>query len=166
MSERDAQRSKVYGAEEFARTLFDRAAEHGSGVVDFFGTALTLPPEARFGSMAAVQRYVDQVLALPTVRARWPGLRPLTVRPRRGAKAAHYEVRDGDGVIAVPQSSTQWALRELVVLHEMAHHMCTTEPAHGPEFASTFSELAETVMGPEAGLVLRVLYDKHGVRLR
>jgi hypothetical protein len=58
-SARDSQRSKVYAAEEFVRTLFDRAAEHGSTSVEFFGTQLTLPPEARFGSLAAVQRYCD-----------------------------------------------------------------------------------------------------------
>lgn len=166
MSARDSQRSKVYGAEEFARTIFDRAAEHGSGAVDFFGTTLTLPPEARFSSAEAVQRYVDRVLVLPSVCARWGSRSRLTVRPRRGTTAAHYEIRDGGGVIAVPEQSTRWALRELVVLHEVAHHLCSVEPAHGPEFAATFSDLAETVMGPEAGHVLRVLYAKHGVRLR
>ncbi len=51
-SARDSQRSKVYAAEEFVRTLFDRAAEHGSNSVEFFGAQLTLPPEARFGSLA------------------------------------------------------------------------------------------------------------------
>ena len=69
-SARDSQRSKVYAAEEFVRTLFDRAAEHGSNSVEFFGAQLTLPPEARFGSLDAVQRYVDDVLALPAVRRR------------------------------------------------------------------------------------------------
>ena len=64
MTARDTQRSKVYAAEEFVRTLFDRAAEHSSRSIDFFGTQLTLPPEARFASMESVQRYVDDVLAL------------------------------------------------------------------------------------------------------
>ena len=72
MTPRDAQRAKVYAAEEFVRTLFDRAAEHGNRVVEFFGTQLTLPPEGRFASAPSVQRYVDDVLALPAVRARWP----------------------------------------------------------------------------------------------
>ncbi|CAN5149378.1 TIGR04338 family metallohydrolase [soil metagenome] len=166
MTPRDGQRSKVYAAEEFARTLFDRAAEHGSRAVEFFGMSLTLPPEARFASVAAVQRYADQVLALPAVIDRWSPQHTLTVRPRRGTTAAHYESHDGAATIAVPDTTTRWALRELVVLHEIAHHLCSAEPAHGPEFASTFCELAAAVMGPEAGQVLRVLYDKHGVRLR
>ncbi|HYZ68456.1 MAG TPA: TIGR04338 family metallohydrolase, partial [Mycobacterium sp.] len=104
MTPRDAQRAKVYAAEEFVRTLFDRAAEHGNRVVDFFGTQLTLPPEARFGSVQAVQRYVDDVLA------HVGSARPLTVRARLGVSAAHYECIGGDAVIAVPDRRTSWAL--------------------------------------------------------
>ncbi|MEY8018520.1 TIGR04338 family metallohydrolase [Mycobacterium servetii] len=162
---RDSQRAKVYAAEEFVRTLFDRAAEHGSPAVEFFGTQLTLPPEARFGSVGSVQRYVDEVLALPAVRRQWPDVAPLSVRARRAATAAHYESRDGAGVIAVPDRDTaDWALRELVVLHEVAHHLCGAQPSHGPEFVATSCALAELVMGPEAGHVLRVVYAKEGVR--
>lgn len=162
---RDSQRAKVYAAEEFVRTLFDRAAEHGSPAVEFFGTQLTLPPEGRFGSIASVQRYVDDVLALPAVRRQWPGASALSVRPRRAATAAHYENRDGAGIIAVPDWDTaDWALRELVVLHEVAHHLCQTEPPHGPQYVTTFCTLTELVMGPELGHVLRVVYAKEGVR--
>jgi putative metallohydrolase (TIGR04338 family) len=165
VTERDTQRSKVYAAEEFVRTLFDRAAEHGVRSIDFFGAALTLPPEARFGSLDAVARYVDQVLALPAVAQRWPAAGALAVRSRRGATAAHYENTDGTAVIAVPdRRPAGWAMRELVVLHEIAHHLQPTEPAHGPGFVSTFCDLADLVMGPEVGHVLRVVYAKEGVR--
>jgi putative metallohydrolase (TIGR04338 family) len=164
-SARDSQRAKVYAAEGFIRTLFDRVAEHGSPTVEFFGTQLTLPPEGRFGSVASVQRYVDDVLALPTVRRRWPDVAALRVRARRGAAEAHYENRDGSGVIAVPDLNTaDWAMRELVVLHEVAHHLCQVQPAHGPEFVATMCTLTELVMGPELGHVLRVVFAKEGVR--
>ena len=158
MTPRDTQRAKVYAAEEFVRTLFDRAAEHGNRVVDFFGTQLTLPPEGRFATVTAVQRYVDDVLAHVGAD------RPLTVRARRGATAAHYERSDDGASIAVPDQLTSWALRELVVLHEVAHHLVDVDPPHGPEFVATFCELAETVMGPEVAHVLRVVYAKEGVR--
>jgi putative metallohydrolase (TIGR04338 family) len=163
VTSRDTQRAKVYAAEEFVRTLFDRASEHGNRSIDFFGASLTLPPEARFASVESVQRYIDDVLGL--VRERWPAGTPLTVRPRRGTTAAHYE-RDDDGsaAIAVPDRRTNWALRELVVLHEIAHHLCEAEPPHGPEFVATFCELSEAVMGPEVGHLLRVVYAKEGVR--
>lgn len=164
-AKRDSQRAKVYAAEEFVRTLFDRAAEHGSPTVQFFGAQLTLPPEGRFGSVASVQRYIDDVLALPAVRQHWPELPPVRVRARRAATAAHYENRGGAGVIAVPDRDTaDWAMRELVVLHEVAHHLCPAQPSHGPEFVATLCTLAELVMGPEVGHVLRVVYAKEGVR--
>jgi putative metallohydrolase (TIGR04338 family) len=164
VSVRDTQRAKVYAAEEFVRTLFDRADEHGNRMVDFFGTQLTLPPEGRFASTVSVQRYVDDVLAMAAVGERWPGIGPLAVRARRGVTAAHYErAADGAG-IAVPEGRTTWALRELVVLHEIAHHLCTAEPPHGREFVATFCELAGVVIGPEVAHVLRVVYAKEGVR--
>ncbi|OBI82481.1 TIGR04338 family metallohydrolase [Mycobacterium sp. E740] len=164
MSARDSQRTRVYAAEEFVRTLFDRAAERGNRVVEFFGAALTLPPEARFASVDSVRRYVDDVVALPAVRQRWPHAPPLSVRARRGATAAHYECGDDGAVIAVPEAASRWALRELVVLHEVAHHLSEAPPAHGPEFVATFCELAGAVMGPEVAHVLRVVYAKEGVR--
>lgn len=164
MSGRDSQRARVYAAEEFVRTLFDRAAAHSSREIDFFGTRLTLPPEARFSSVESVGRYVDDVLALPAVSARWTGAGPLSVRPRRGVTAAHYERTDAAAAIAVPGRS-DWALRELVVLHEVAHHLDDTGGApHGPGFVATFCDLAASVMGPEVGHVLRVVYAKEGVR--
>jgi putative metallohydrolase (TIGR04338 family) len=161
---RDSQRSKVYAAEEFVRTLFDRARERGNGTVEFFGANLTLPQEARFASVQSVARYVDDVLGLPAVCQRWPSAEPLTARSRRGTTAAHYEF-DGDvATIAVPDQHTSWALRELVVLHEIAHHLCRADPPHGPEFTAAFCDLADAVMGPEVGHVLRVVYAKEGVR--
>ncbi|MCG5431977.1 TIGR04338 family metallohydrolase [Mycobacterium sp. MYCO198283] len=163
---RDTQRSQVYAAEAFVRTLFDRVAQRGSPLVDFFGAQLTLPPEGRFGSVESVQRYVDDVLALPAVQARWPGAAPLAVRRRRGATAAHYERSTAGAAIAVPDRSGTWALRELVVLHEIAHHLCLAddEPPHGPRFVTTMRQLCDAVMGPEVGHVLGVVYAQEGVR--
>jgi putative metallohydrolase (TIGR04338 family) len=155
---RDTQRAKVYAAEEFVRTLFDRAAEHGNRVVDFFGTQLTLPPEGRFASAAAVQWYVDDVLSHVNAD------QPLKVRTRRGVTAAHYERSEDGAIIAVPDRRSTWALRELVVLHEIAHHLSDADPPHGPQFVATFCELAEAVMGAEVAHVLRVVYAKEGVR--
>jgi putative metallohydrolase (TIGR04338 family) len=161
---RDAQRAKVYAAEEFVRTMFDRAAERANPVVDFFGTQLTLPPEARFGSVDSVAAYVDDVLAHPAVRERWPATTPLRVRPRRGVAAAHYERTGAAAMIAVPEGRSVWALRELVILHEIAHHLSDADPPHGPEFVAVYTELVGAVMGAEVAHVLRVIYAKEGVR--
>ena len=111
-----------------------------------------------------MQAYVDSVLNHPGVQAHWPTARPVAVRPRRGRTAAHYERHEGDAVIAVPARRDRWALRELVVLHEVAHHLCDATPPHGPEFVGAFCELAGLVMGPEVEHILRVVYSKEGVR--
>lgn len=148
------------------RTLFDRAAQHGTGAIDFFGDQITLPPEARFGSMESVQRYVDDVLGMPAVVGRWPDAGAIRVRARRSATAAHYENTGGVAVIAVPdRTRADWAMRELVVLHEVAHHLHQGPgSAHGTGFIAAFCELTAIVMGPEAGHVLRVVYAKEGAR--
>lgn len=161
MSGRDSQRLKVYQAEDFAGTLFTRAAQHNSRTIDFFGSPLTLPPEARFSGVESVQRYVDQVLAMPAVTARWPHATPVTVRARRGAHAAHYSA----GVIAIPEHriDNPW-LRECVVLHELGHHLAPAGAAHGPEFVAAYCDLVTVVIGPEAGHLLRVVFCQNGVR--
>lgn len=162
MTGRDGQRAKVYAAEEFVRIMFDRAAQRGDRSIDFFGTRLTLPPEARFASLDSVRTYLGEVLTLPSVRQRWPAAGPVQVRARRGLAAAHYEAETA--TMAVPERHTTWALRELVVLHELAHHLCTEGAPHGREFVATLCELAGAVMGPEVQHVLRVVYAKEGVQ--
>lgn len=155
MSGRDTQRAAVYRAEELVRGLF----EHGPGrIVDVLGVPLTLPPEARFASTASVQQYVDRVLTPGAVR----------VRARAGAAGAHYERGPGRApTIAVPDGREgAWALRELVILHELAHHLVAEAGdavAHGPEFTAAFVDLAGRVMGPEAGLALRIVFTESGV---
>ncbi len=141
------------------RGLFDHASGAPGRQVDVFGVALTLPPEARFASVESVQRYVDQALRL---LGRTPDVR---VRSRRGAGSAHYE--PDPPVIAVPASAEgAWALRELVVLHEVAHHLVAGGvAAHGPEFTSTLVGVLRTVMGPEAAFAAEVVFRECGVPL-
>ncbi len=152
----------MYAAEnQVARTL-DRAAA-GARTVDFFGSTLTLPPERRFADIASVQRWVSEVLALVTVRHRWPGVPACSVRARAGAARAHYEP---PGTIAVP-TTQRWALRELVLCHELAHHLtwhtsAQTVAAHGPEFVDSYVALAEIVIGGEVALLLRAGLDEAG----
>lgn len=136
------------------------------GRVDFFGSSLVIPAERRFGDIASVQRYVDGVLALPSVTAKYPGIDSVEVRERRGQSKAHYE--PDIAVIAVPVIET-WALRESVVLHEIAHHlMCSSSAGrtidwHGVGFRSTMCSLVAIVLGDEAALLLRTGYEAAGL---
>ncbi|MEU2037976.1 TIGR04338 family metallohydrolase [Nocardia niwae] len=169
MTARDSQRAKVYDAEQLVRGVFDRADEHGVRTVELYGSQLTLPIERRFASVASVQSYTDKVLALNWIRARWERAAvAVRVRSRAGATAAHYEA--AGNVLAVPlhTGGTAWALRELVILHELAHHLESAPEsvaAHGPEFCDRYVELVDGVVGPEAGLLLRTTMLGCGVRI-
>lgn len=156
---RDSQRAALYGAEQLVRRIFDRALEFP--IIEVAGSHLTLPVERKFGSVVGVQAYVDAVLALEWVRAAWPTAGKVRVRERAGESKAHYS----DGVIAVPthQIGSSWALRELVVLHELAHHLSPSVPFHNAAFAGTYIRLVAELIGAEAGLLLRITFHENSV---
>ena len=159
---RDSGRSAMYQAEQLVHRLFERSGS--ARTVQLAGTELTLPTEALFASAESVAMYVNRVLAMPAVQERFPrAAQPVAVRGRRGSAAAEYRPEIAE--IAIPDSSEgRWALRELVVLHELAHHLDDGPgPAHGRGFVLTLTELVATVLGPEAGFVYRVILADAGV---
>ena len=162
---RDFQRSRVYDAEHLVHRIFDRSADYP--VIELAGSHVTLPVERKFGTIDAVQRYVDQVLALRWVAANWRRAgAPVTVRERSGGAQAHY-LRPG-AIMAVPghRAGSNWALRELVILHELSHHLADTiEIPHGAAFVDRLLTLVDGIVGPEAALVLRVTMLDVGVRI-
>jgi putative metallohydrolase (TIGR04338 family) len=166
---RDSQRSKVYEAETLVRRMFDRADERNLRTVEIHGSTITLPIERRFASLASVQSYVDAVLKLNWIHETWPRAGTVVhVRERSGTGASHYE-RDSQ-TIAVPlhRRNEAWALRELVVLHELAHHFEPEESdmaAHGGEFVDRFVSLVSEIVGHEAGFLLRATMLDGGVRI-
>ncbi|HEX2616636.1 MAG TPA: TIGR04338 family metallohydrolase [Flavobacteriales bacterium] len=149
---RDTQRERVYQAEFRLRDLFATAERIGNPTVELDGIRLTLPPEARFASVESMQSYCDRVTTMVAAS-------PVRVRERKGDAHAHY----AGGEIAVPTFGTRWAMREVVVLHELAHHLAIGE-RHGPGFVATFNDLLARVMGPEVGLAYRILCTHEGVK--
>jgi putative metallohydrolase (TIGR04338 family) len=160
---RDNQKSRVYAAEHLVGDVLNTVARTDARTFDFYGSTLALPDERKFGDIAGVQRYLDQVLDLNWVRDTWPTLaaQPVTVRSRKGAAHAAYRL----GVIAVPdhQQGISWAMRELVVLHELAHHLARGGEAHGVQFVSTYLHLVNELVGHEVGLLLTDAYARNGV---
>jgi putative metallohydrolase (TIGR04338 family) len=149
----DPERAKVYGVESTLRELIAQAnAVPGGPVAVVVGASkVVLPLEVRFGDVASVQRYCDKVMALEQLKAHWP-VRPVSVRKRRGLKKAHWETSD---VIAIPDAD--WAMRETVVLHELAHHLTPRALNHGPAFQGALLELYCEAMAPEVAFVARCL---------
>jgi putative metallohydrolase (TIGR04338 family) len=179
----------VYAGENQVARLLDRSAEFP--VVEVAGSRITLPPERHFGDLAGVQRYVDAVLGLDWIVRRWPRAAaiPVIVRERRGAAQAHYEPDTATIAVPVRGADARWALRELVVLHELAHHLAMgarseqlgtdagpnaggdasseadADTGHGPGFTGRMLELVGGVMGEEAAFLLRVAWADQGVRV-
>lgn len=143
----DAQTQNLYTAEQMLRRLMDR--QFDAPLVTVAGSTVAVPLDRKFASLESIQRYVDGIV---------PGLR---VRARKGADAAHYHW----GEIAVPMMREgRWAQREIVILHEIAHHLSQGEN-HGPRFAGAFLDLVEQYIGFEAAFILRVNFDQAGVRV-
>jgi putative metallohydrolase (TIGR04338 family) len=94
---------------------------------------------------------VDQVVGAGEVK----------VRERKGSAKAHYE---HTGVIAVHTENRgqRWAMREIVILHEIAHHL-TKGDGHGALFAGTLLDLVGERIAPEVALLLTDAYCMHGV---
>lgn len=166
----DAQRQRVYDAENALTTLFDNIALSQNPVVVLpHGITVTLPPEARFGSLESIQTHVDRILRHPVIEMAYPRMSgvPITVRRRKSAGKAHYEDYPTwpNPRIAIHDGRNDWAMRELVVLHEVAHHLSYGQQ-HGPGFAEALLVLVKTVMGPEVGLALQVFFDDFEVDSR
>ncbi len=164
--QRDAQRGRVYAAEGQLARMIDVRVDYPT--IQLFGSEVVVPDDRKFGDLDSVQRYVDAVLGLNWVQARWPeaAARPVSVRARRGAQKAHYE--PGTATIALPpfELGGRWGLRELVVLHELAHHVTMGSGAvHGPEFVSALLVLVDELVGPEAEFLLRTTYLENGVTI-
>ena len=61
-----------------------------------------------------------------------------------------------------------WALRELVVLHELAHHLEPDPygtPPHGPEYCGRYLDLVDGIVGAEAAFLLRATMLDCGVAI-
>jgi putative metallohydrolase (TIGR04338 family) len=158
----DPQRARVYEAEGLLARMIDRRDDFP--LASAFGSRIAVPDDRKFGDLDSVQRYVDAVLALDWVRRETPerAALPVRVRARAGATKAEYEF--ATHTIAVPPHRVggRWAMRELVVLHEVAHHLAG-ETGHGPAFVGTMLELVSQIVGEEAGFLLRSALQDVGI---
>jgi putative metallohydrolase (TIGR04338 family) len=168
-SRQDPDQAAVYAAEADVRLCLDGLGEQGE-TVDFLGGMHTPEVEPHFSSPDEVGVYVERVCRhLVKVGTDFGGRQhqvPL-VRTRRGDRAAHYEL--ANTTIAIPDHATAggWALRALVVWHELAHHLtgATEETDHGAGFRATFLRLLEAIGVPEiAGMLLRS-YERRGLNV-
>ncbi|TIC87471.1 TIGR04338 family metallohydrolase [Nocardioides sp. GY 10113] len=160
----DPDRWAAYAAEDrLAAWLDTLTPERAEITVD--GRTFRPETEPRFTDPDAAGRYVDRVLAHLRERGKQYGGReavPVAVRPRRGNRAATYSL--STATIAVPpfERGGRWALRGLVVLHEIAHHL-HGEDGHGPAWRGTFVRLLEDIGSPVTAELLQHAYAEEGL---
>jgi len=156
----DPQRALVYEAESVLAGMIDRRDRFP--LAEAFGSRVAVPDDRKFGDIAAVQRYVDAVLQLDWVRRRAP--EAVRVRARRGATRAEYDLEQRTIAVPTHRVGGRWAMRELVVLHELAHHL-TRGAGHGPSFVAVMIELVDSLVGAEAAFLLRASLQDAGVQV-
>jgi putative metallohydrolase (TIGR04338 family) len=144
----------LYRAESMVRNIL--ASQYDCPTTTIYGSTITVPLERCWADLTSLAQYVQSLD--PTI----------TVRSRRGSASAHYE--PATHTIAVPvrrgaTDRTPWAMRQLVVLHELAHARTRyDQDAHGPAFAQAFLDLVLQEMGPEAHFLLQAMFHENGVR--
>ncbi len=161
---RDVQRARVYRAEDAWAARLD-AARLGAPRATLGGSSVLLPAERRFGRLEEAASYAARVLALDDVLKAFGAIEPPVLRARAGLRAAHWEP---PGVIAlpVPVHGEPWALRESVLLHELAHHVGETtgrSDRHHAPYPAVLLRLVAAALGPEAALALQIAYGQERV---
>ena len=179
----DRDRRTTYAAEDMVTAWLDAVSpETGQVQVTVrrdgrtHQVSYTPEPEPRFTRPPDVTRFVDAVLARLQDQARQYGShyrgrekQPIRVVAHSGWKKASYR----DGMIFLPQRERggSWALRGLVVLHEVAHHLNTGVDgtiidAHGEGFRTTFVQLLEDLGWVQTSAMLREAYAQTGLDRR
>jgi putative metallohydrolase (TIGR04338 family) len=153
---RDNQKSAVYSAEQQLRWVYDVSK---GGTAEVGGVALQLESETQFTSLKDIQAYLDLVHVHPGVIARFGQFGRVFIRERKGDRFAHYS----NGVIAINSAGRGWGMRELVVIHELAHHYSPAR-GHGPQFTDTFVTLLEILVGSQAALAMHILQRESGAK--
>lgn len=160
----DQDATAVYAAEAAVEQWLDLVTPDAPEVT-VAGQVFRPDPDPKFSDLAGFARYLDQVQSfLADSEHTFDGreLLPVQVRPRRGATRAVYE--QATATIAVPPAEIggRWALRGLVALHELAHHLYG-QLGHGHQWRATFLRLVEAVGQPVHAELLALAYHQEGL---
>jgi len=124
-----------------------------------------------FKDLRVIRGYTNRIIKHKWFQERWPDIVCIGVRKIRSDANAHGWY-SGGGLVNIQIPKTMWAMKEAVVLHEIAHGITEYEFGvnktawHGREFAKIFASLVQHYMGTEAGRELRASYKKHRVKWR
>lgn len=119
---------------------------------------LNLTTERKFANLTEIREY------LTTVQSRawaWPAAQWQIKVDQHNLQTANYR----NGIIFVPQLPVLFtmAARELVILHEFAHHCAGVQHNHDHAFVTAFLDLVHGML-PTAAEPLQREFDREGVR--
>lgn len=164
----DPDAGAVYAAEGALEHWLDQVSPD-SPEVRVAGQVFRPEPDLKFTDPDAFEVYVQRVLGfLAQSEFTFDGreLLPVRVRSRRGARKAEYHAAAAEepAVIAVPprEIGGRWALRALVALHELAHHL-NGQPGHGASWRNTHLRLLEALGHHEHAHLLQLAYVGEGL---
>jgi putative metallohydrolase (TIGR04338 family) len=158
MSRRDPQQGLVYRTEDGLRWLYENARE---GAVNVNGVRLQLEPTRGFETLASVQRFVDRATTNVAVIAELGPVPSVKVLEGHQLNRSHYRYNT---IVTCPRS--EFGMAETTIVHELAHHYSRTEcVSHGPAFAAAEVALTRLLVGPQAALALRILFDSYDVKV-
>jgi len=141
----------VHNARHYSRDTHDSALWWAQ--LDF---QLHVPQRTLVGP--EIQQYVDEVLAMPWPRWRQGEQWPVTVHLVHGLTAETGTAQYRSGVAHLPTS-----VQELIVLHELAHHLAPCRPTHAGPFLAALLDLIEHVMNAAAAGAMRKYLALEGI---
>ena len=174
------QAQRLYNAENQLVTTLQLAAQEKSPtvIIPHLGEMNTpvirdfandLRVGGRLGLIGVLRHYVADIARSETIIDQFGtdthhGLN-FVIHPTLMRRATYtYE----DMTITLPGANIAWALSELVILHEVAHHLthlaapASCEDAHGAKFIDTYLTLLGEVISPEMKLMQTVIFHEHG----
>jgi len=131
----------------------DRASDDDNWTIDLFGSTFPLPQERKFGSIESIELFLKRVAMLSSIQDEYPGVKGPKVDPSKksanGAYPSWSQYNPGSETIFIPPhgGGISNQMRELVALHEMAHHV-TKVGSHSPKFLKGYHLLIGEVMDP------------------
>ena len=179
----DPDQKATYAAEDMLLGWIDGACPETGEVRVTLSRAgasrtVTYAPEVepRFSNPDEVPPFVQRVLARLRAQSKEFGSR-YRGRERRDvmvvAGRGHTKATYRSDIISLPERDAggAWALRALVVLHELAHHLNTGVDGaiidhHGEGFRATFVRLLEDIGWTETAAMLLIAYEEIGLDRR
>lgn len=151
-----------YEIEEYILTTLEMCNRMGITSRTAFGSTWPMPKEVKFESLNEVQVYVDVLRTRGWAKEAWPRhTKRIMVHANKtgdedqGVYAGRAYHQNGNIYIPEHGSGRSRFMRELFVLHELAHYFGSTQ-GHGEVFVATLMKLIESQMDPMFAMFYRI----------